>query len=336
MFEIQRFADEVNIPEELSDISEDIAREVIQEHGEKTAEVEKPAEEIDAEGNYTGDKNVEDVQISYSRYKDALDKQKDIEKQLAAYREKFGDINAQPSPTTLPEQKYQPEKVEEKPPEPKYFSADDAKQIDDAVTQMAMQMTGLTQEDVDSLDYLDDDDPKLGIWNHAKGLARIAAYNQIIAAQSARQQEEYRRSTLLNQSANDFNSYVEQQRAAENFTALQDFAGTEFFNAQSPVEKQIILEANTRLENRQATPTDFIIVRDFFTRAKAAFDAKNQQQAPPKKTAPKPQFPRTDKVNGTTGSGGAITNATLAEMINNTSWDKVPQQYKDILLNSVT
>lgn len=335
---MQRFADEnsVNIPEELSDISEDIAHEVIQKHEEETAEVEKPAEEIDAEGNYTGEKNVEDVQISYSRYKDALDKQKDIEKQLAAYREKFGDLNAQPAPTTLPEQNYQPEKVEEKPPEPKYFNSDDAKQIDDAVTQMAMQMTGLTQEDVDSLDYLDDDDPKIRIWNHAKGLARIATYNQIIAAQTARQQEEQRRSTLLSLSANDFNSYVEQQRAAENFTALQDFVGTEFFNAQSPIRKQIILEASTRVERGQATPQDFMTVQGFWERAKAAFDAKNRQATPPKKTASKPQFPRTDKVNGTAGSGGGITNATLAEMINNTSWDKVPQQYKDILLNSVT
>ena len=238
-------------------------------------------------------------------------------------------------------QNYQQAKIpEQKPPEPKYFSADDARQIDDTVTQMAMQMTGLTQEDVDNLDYLDDDDPRLGIWNHARELAKIATYNQIVAMQQAQAQEEYRRSMLLNQSVNDFNSYVEQQKAAENFIALQNFAATEFFNAQSPARKQIILEANTRLENGNATPYDFMLVEGFFAQAKSAFDAKNVSQQPLPKTAQKqsskPQFPRTDKVSGTAGSGGGITNASLAEMINNTSWDKIPQQYKDILLNAVT
>ena len=327
-FEIQRFAEEVaqqnTIPEELEGISEEIAHDVMQTQAE-----EKPTEEIDAEGNYTGDKDVGDVKIDYARYKETLDKQKDIEKQLAAYREKFGDINAQPTQPT-----YQPEQPPEKPPEPKYFSAEDAKQIDDAVTQMAMQMTGLTQEDVDSLDYLDDDDPKLSIWNHAKGLARIAAYNQIVAAQKAQAQEQYHRSNMLNQSATDFNNYVNQQKAAENFAALQNFAGTEFFNSLSPVEKQIILEANTRLESRQATPTDFFVVRDFFTRAKSAFDAKNAKSVP--KQTPRPQFPRTDKVTGVAGGGGGVTAASLAEMVRTTPWEQIPAEYRNILLNSAT
>ena len=188
-FDIQLFADEnvesevdtqgadnsadekIDIPEELSDISEDIARDILREHADKSSgenNAPAPAEEFDAEGNYTGNGNVDNVKIAYSRFKETLDKQKDAEKQLAAYRARFGDLNAQ---SITPQNNFQPalqqdyqQQVQQnipetptEPPQPRYFSEDDAKQIDDAITQMTMQMTGLTQEDVDNLDYLDDD-----------------------------------------------------------------------------------------------------------------------------------------------------------------------------------
>ena len=355
MFDIQRFSDEENqsaenkveqtpIPEDFAGISEEVARDVMQKYAEQNPTSAEEKDEFDKEGNYTGDKDVADVNIPYSRFKETLDKQKEFEKQLKAYQEKFGEINAPTkaaqsveNASAFPQNNLSIGNYQEQakqPPEPKYFSADDAKKIDEDVEKLTMQITGMTQEDVESLDYLDDDDPKIAVWNHAKGLARIATYNRIIAEQQQQAQEEYRRSILLNQSANNFNDYVNRQKAAENFEAYQQFATNDFFNSQSPVEKQILIEANARLENHQATPTDFIVVRDYFTRAKAAFDAK--QGKPTKKESPKPQFPRTDKVNGLAGSGGSISAASLAEMMKITSWDKIPQQYKDILLNSTT
>ena len=125
-FDIQLFADEnvesevdtqgadnsadekIDIPEELSDISEDIARDILREHADKSSEgnnAPAPAEEFDAEGNYTGNGNVDNVKIAYSRFKETLDKQKDAEKQLAAYRARFGDLNAQP---TIQQNNFQP------------------------------------------------------------------------------------------------------------------------------------------------------------------------------------------------------------------------------------
>ena len=279
-FDIQLFADEnvegevadnsadekISIPEELSDVSEDIARNILREHADKnSAEVEtpKPAEEFDAEGNYTGDGNIDNVKIAYSRFKETLDKQKDAEKQLAAYREKFGDLNAQPptpqnnfQPALQENYQQQPQQVQQnisETPPPRYFSADDAKQIDDAITQMTMQMTGLTQEDVDNLDYLDDDDPKIGIWNHARELAKIATYNQIVAMQQQQAQEEYYRAMTAKQSQSEYNDYVNQQKAVEYFDDLQKFAASEFYQCQSDVDRQIIFDANLRIESGKAT-----------------------------------------------------------------------------------
>ena len=197
-FDIQLFADEnvegevadnsadekIDIPEELSDVSEDIARNILREHADKnSAEVEtpKPAEEFDAEGNYTGDGNIDNVKIAYSRFKETLDKQKDAEKQLAAYREKFGDLNAQP-PT--PQNNFQPALQENYQQQP---------------------------------------------------------------------QEEYYRAMTAKQSQSEYNDYVNQQRAVEYFDDLQKFAAGEFYQSQSDVDRQIIFDANLRIESGKAT-----------------------------------------------------------------------------------
>ena len=355
-FDIQLFAEEENtqgdvtfenpesenapepIPEELSDISEDVAREVMEQHKAEnpTPKVEDSAEEED----------FKNVKISYSQHKKVLDEKSETEKLLEEYKKRFGDLNSPPPQNysqPAMQQNFQqqvppPNEIPEKPPEPKYFGADDVKQINDAIKQYAMQMTGFTQDTIDELDYLDDDDPRLEIWQGARRFAENAVYNQIAMAQIQSQQEQIRRNAMFDQSVTDFNSYVSQQKAAEDFERLQSFATNEFFNSQSPAEQQILLEANTRLEHQQAIPTDFIIVRDFFTRAKAAFDAKNRQVQKPVSSQRKqnPQFPRTDKVNGATGSGGAISAVELANMVKNTDWNKVPPQYKDYLLNATT
>lgn len=89
MFDLQRFAEEKAIPEELAGISEDVARNIM-------AQAARPAANSTNSPVDANDPN--DVKVSYSRFKETLDQKNDIERQLAAYRERFGDINAQPQP----------------------------------------------------------------------------------------------------------------------------------------------------------------------------------------------------------------------------------------------
>lgn len=165
-------------------------------------------------------------------------------------------------------------------------------------------------------------------------MAKIATYNQIVMAQMAQAQEEQRRQALMAQSVNEFQNYTQQQTQAAEYEALRNFAATEFFNSQSPVSQQVIREADWRLQNNLGTPADYKTITDFFTMAKYAYDAKNSTQLP-QTPAPKPaqknsnpQFPRTNKVNGVPGSGGGVTNASLAEMMHTQSWDKIPLEYR--------
>ena len=88
MFELQRFAEndsqeQMAIPEELSGVSEDIAREVMEQQAENNPEAYQEKDDFDDEGNYTGEKNVADVKIDYSRYKDEV-KDKELATKLTS------------------------------------------------------------------------------------------------------------------------------------------------------------------------------------------------------------------------------------------------------------
>ena len=369
MFDIQKFAEESAdvqevstennaeqenlppIPEEFEGISEEVAREMMAKTAEKNPEPPAEFDEVDDDGNYSGEKDLSRVKIPYSRFKQTIDqknelatKASDFEKQLALYKQRFGDLDAQPQQQnnfqTAPQNfSQQPAQTQEQPaPQPRYFNADDAKQIDEAIKATAMQMTGFSEEDVDGIDYLDDDDPKIGLWNHAKEMAKIATYNQIVMAQMEQAREEQRRRDLMAQSVNEFQNYTQQQTQAAEYEALRNFAANEFFNSQSPVAQQVIRDADWRLQNKLGTPADFKTIQDFFTMAKYAYDAKNAAQipqAPAPKPAQKnsnPQFPRTNKINGVPGSGGGVTNASLAEMMHTQSWDKIPPELRNKLM----
>ena len=331
MFDLQKFADEnldaektygdildgagedfdeenSEIPAELDGIPKDIAREIMQKSAEP--EPEKPAENPAPADNVT---------IPYARFKEVTDKKNESEKLLAAYRERYGDLNA----PAQPQPQFQPNSIDEN------FT----KQIDDAITQTAMQLSGLSKEDVDALDYLDDDDPKISRWNHAKKISEAAIYNEIVQRQMLQQQALQQQATLRNQTLADYNNYVAQQQAAENFSAVQQFAENDFFNAQSDIDKQVILESYARIRNNTAFPADVMVVRDFFSRAKFAYENGQTQRPQPKpKQKTKPAFPRTNQVSGAAGYGGGVSQAALADMLQNKSWNKIPPNYQKMLL----
>ena len=319
MFDIQRFAEEKAIPAELAGISEDVARNIMVQANE----AEKPATDSPVDAN-----DLNDVKVSYSRFKETLDQKNDIERQLAAYREKFGDLNAQPQ-ANYPPQDYR--QAQQSPPAPpvQNLTEDLIKNFEDAISYGAKQLSGFSDEQVEELDYLDDDDPRIKQWNFAKRIAESAVYNNYLSAQFAQQQEMQRQALMQNQTASAFNDYTTRQQAAENFNAVRQFATTDFYNSLNDIDKWTVSNAQNNIMNNTASPSDFMVIRDFFSRAKAEYDSK-KMPAPFKNNAP--QFPRTDKVNGVSGGGGGINNASLAEMIRTVPWSQIPQEYKDIIM----
>lgn len=303
MFDLQRFAEP--IPEELAGISEDVARNIMSKAAQP-ADTEKSAD------NPVDTTNPNDVKVSYSRFKETLDQRNDFERELAAYREKYGDINAQTPPPVQQSQQHQQPQNRQPPPAPpiQNLTADMINDFENAINFGAKQLSGFSDEQIDELNYLDDDDPRIKQWNFAKRIAESAVYNNYIANQVAQQQEFQQRALMQNQSVAAFNDYVARQQAAEIFAAVQQFAANEFFNSLSDLDKVAINDARYRIENNMALPTDLMAVRDFFSRAKAAYDSRNAAVPQQPRNSSAPQFPRTDKLNGVPGSGGGVTSST--------------------------
>ena len=318
--------DNSEIPADFEGVPENIAREVMQEStAENSTETEKPVEKT-VENPAT-----DNVTIPYARFKEVNDKKNESERLLAAYRERYGNLNSQAQ--TTPTQNFSQTQPQFQPPS---IDENFTKQIDDAIKQTAMQMSGLSKEDVDSLDYLDDNDPKIARWNHAKRISEAAIYNDIAQRQMLQQQEFQRAAMLRDQTISNYNNFVAQQQAADNFSAVQQFAENEFFNAQSDIDKQIIQESYARVSNNTASPADVMVVQNYFSMAKSAFENRQapqvQRQQPKPKTKPAANnFPRTNQVSGSTGGGG-ISQAALAEMLQNKDWNKIPPNYQKILL----
>ncbi len=120
------------------------------------------------------------------------------------------------------------------------------------------------------------------LWNHARELSKATVYNDIVANHYAQQQELQRMQMLQNQSVNDYNNYVAQKQATENFESIRQYATGEFFNAQTAIDKEIITDSFARLGRNMATPADMMIVRDFFTLAENTFANRNVTQKQPK------------------------------------------------------
>ena len=167
MFDLQRFAEETPIPEELAGVSED---------------VQQSAQDSPVD---TNDPN--DVKVSYSRFKETLDQRNAMERELAAYRERFGDLNAQqnyqqPVQVQQPQQNYQqpsqdyqqgyqqPQQVpqpQQQSPPIQSLTEDTIKTLEDTIAYGAKQLTGFSDEQVDELSYLDDDDPRIKQWENS-------------------------------------------------------------------------------------------------------------------------------------------------------------------------
>ena len=193
MFDLQRFADEAPkapIPQELAGISEDVARDIM-------ARAAQPASQNNSTNSPVDANDPENVKVSYSRFKETLDQRNELERELAAYRERYGNLNAQPQQVPQdfyqqapqqgyqqppPSQGYQQAPPQQQMPPIQTETEDMIKNFEEAINYGAKQLSGFSDEQVDELDYLDNEDPRLKQWEFAKKIAESAVYSNYIAA----------------------------------------------------------------------------------------------------------------------------------------------------------
>lgn len=339
------------IPDELAGLSEDTAREIMQqaEQDESTEDEGEEQDEAPDESHAEQDSDNKPVEtaplpnakIPYARFKQEVDKRKQLEEQLAALKAQQKQVQP-PTGNAQQAQPQAPAPEVQQPPAPQLrFTPDVQKAFDTTVDKQAMAMTGLSNEDVDAMDYMDDDDPRKMQYQTARKYAEVAVMQQIYAAQ----QEQQRRTKafLDNHKKNieGYNTFAQQEMQEPDFEQTKNYATNEFFESLPAPQQPVIAGAYARIERQTANDADIMLIQNYFKSAKAAYRKKNPAQAARKNTTKQKMkqavsMPRAGQVDGTSGYSGAVTGETLAEMMRTTPWGDIPEQYRNMILSAKT
>lgn len=359
-------AESVTIPAELDGISEDIAKSIMEEAGMSTEPENEEGEmhddgtqpsasaDADSDTKHVADDDVLDMpktSIPYPRFKQLNDKLKAAEAELEKLRKEQPANPSGSSPTqpAAAPPKPAPARLQQEPVTAGFkLTADVAAKIEEYAKQEAMRMSGLSKEDLDSLAYADDDDPNKVRWTTALTLSRNAITNSVIQAAQVQQQRQHAFMQQHQAMINDFNTFTAEQMQDANFEDVRKFAVDEYYKTKSPMEQQIINAAWERVQRNTASPAEYLTVVNYFKEAKEAFSRQNtdaQETAVTKanqpslgkakrKLAEANKLPRSQQIEGSAATDGkAVTIESLQHMLNTTPWDKIPDEYKQMLLN---
>lgn len=357
-------AESVTIPAELDGISEDIAKSIMEEAGMSTEPEDEEGEmhddgtqpsasaDADSDTKHVADDDVLDMpktSIPYPRFKQLNDKLKAAEAELEKLRKEqpanpSGSSPTQPAAATP---KPAPAMPQQGPVTAGFkLTADVAAKIEEYAKQEAMRMSGLSKEDLDNLAYADDDDPNKVRWTTALNLSRNAITNSVIQAAQVQQQRQQAFIQQHQAMINDFNTFTSEQMKDENFENIRDFAIDEYYKTKSPMEQQIINAAWERVQRNTASPAEYLTVVNYFKEAKAAYAGKSGAPSPvkesagaslskaKKKVAEANKLPRSQQIEGSAATDGkAVTVESLQHLLDTTPWDKIPDEYKQMLLS---
>ena len=321
------------IPPELEGIDdEEIVKEVMAEARGVPVEEDKPAP--------TDGKVTTSQQIPYPRFKEVIDegKKKDakiaeLEKQLEAFRQAPPQPQYQAPPQQAPQPAPQPQQFQQNTGV--QLTPENVKLIDDAVNREAQAMAQLSKEDMDSLEYMEDDDPRKVRWQYAKEIARGNIFDRIRQAQAIKAEQARRFMEAHQKSVAEFNAYANQVTQEADFEQVKNYAVNDFFKAlPSEQDKQVIAAAYARIERQSASPEDIYLIKNFYQQARAAYHSQNPQQTKQtnNKTEQANKFPRSNQVSGTGDAGGGVTVASLEKMLNEMPFDQIDPKYQKLLL----
>lgn len=346
--------EEQPIPAELGGLSEETARAIMAEAGgESTDDKGTKEEEQGNDGDQNADADSDNKQyvtdgvsnqrIPYKRFKEELDRKKELEeqnKQLQAQIEQFKAMQVQPTnqPPAQPTQNVPPQVQQTNQPR---FNKETIAKIDEIVKQQAMQMSGLSQDDIDDMEFMDDDDPRKQSWKAANDYARMNTYAQIQQIQAQRVMQAQRFLQQHDALVNDYNEFAKKEMQEADYQGIMQYATGEYFEKNtSAAEQPAIAQAYARIERQVASPGDIALIKRFYSEAKAAYRAAHPTAKPkqdPNHVKQKIQqaqsFPRSEQVNGSADVGGNVTVATLAQMLQDRDWDEIPEKYQKMLLS---
>lgn len=338
------------IPEELMGLPEEIAREAMEEAAkatpEDTEEEQDEPSKAPAEESAPAEKKRDDVlpnqSIPYVRFKQQLDENHKLKEQLKQLQQQQTNSQApMQQPVMAPgNQPLQQTPMQQPAQQAPVITADVTQQIEKAIKMEAMRMTGMSEETIDSMEFMDENDPRLQTWNTAKNMARASIYSKI-QKERERQIEVNRRIIAEhNQNVLEYNKFAQEQMAEPDFENIVAYAKKDYFDKLKPHVQNVIASAYARIERNMGSPQDTVLIEDFFTKAKNEYRSlngggstskTNNEKKITQKVRQGQAFPRSGEINGS-GNDGNVTVDTLARMLETTPFDEIPEEYQRKLL----
>lgn len=340
------------IPEELAGLPEDIAREAMQKAGvvqeedsSENEESEKPADEVspDSETKTEQDDSIlPNQKIPYVRFKQQVDKNRALESELEQLKAKLNTATqvqpapqAQQAPDNIP---MQPQQTSQ--PQKPVINAEVTAQIEQAIRQEAMRMSGLDEETISSIDYMDDNDQRRQIWNTAQQMARSEIFRKIEAERQRQIEQNRRMIAEHNKNVLAYNRFAQEQMEDPEFESIKSFATNEYFTKlakddEGKLYQEAVAGAYARIERNMGSPQDIVLIKRFFTDAKNEYKksrgGETKNNSIEKKVRQGQAFPRSGEINGS-GNDGNVSVDTLARMLETTPFEQIPEEYQRKLL----
>ncbi len=324
------------LPEELNGLPEDIARDTYEEWKKSQQQEQPPVEQQAPPQETAAQPPKTEESVPYARFKEKVDEANALKEQLAEYQRK-AQQQAQPQPqgqAPPPPQQLPPIKV----------TPEIARDINRAIEAEAMALSGFTQDDVDSLQYADDDDPRIVQYQQAKSIAQsniFSALRQARTNQHVQEQQQYAAAQQFRAAQavaiNSYHEFAKKEFADPNFKAIQNFAVNQFFAQLPPDEQAIVSNAYVRSERQIATPAEYMVVKNYYERAKAVYLAlaarEKQAKGAPAQPKQAPSLPRVDSVKGTAniGNDGQLSSSEIEKLLEG-DFTKIDSKTQKLLL----
>lgn len=347
-----------DIPEELAGLPEEIAREAMEEAAKATPEDTEDsedggsdkesslAENTDSQKTEKGeyDDILPNQAVPYIRFKQLLDENNKL-KQQANQQANQQQINNNQAPMQQPvmapgNQPLQQTPMQQPVNQAPVITADVTQQIEQAIKMEAMRMTGMSEETIDSMEYMDENDSRRQIWNTAQAMARSEIFRKIEQERQRQIDNSRRIIAAHNENVMAYNKFAQEQMQDPDFEAIKDFATQEYFSSlgkddDGKILQRAVSEAYARIENNRGSLQDTVLIRRFFTDAKNEYRRTHANGSSKgnieKKVRQGQAFPRSGEINGS-GNDGNVTVDTLAIMLETTPFEQIPEEYQRKLL----
>ena len=206
-----------------------------------------------------------------------------------------------------------------------------AQTINNLIQERAVKISGLNQDEIDALEYADDNDTNKMRYEQAKSMARNMVMqdvnNKYIELQNRMQYQQNMARTI----ADETQKFVNEIKGTENYQNIMNYATGEGLNKYSPYEQVAIREAYAKVNAGVGNVSDMMILRSFWNKSVIDFNSNNNVTTKDNTTKIKEQInkknkmPRVSQLQGSGSNKGNIwTIDKIKDALNRGAIDEIP------------